>query len=100
MKLTRSLKVALVVMVTLGTLFVAAPGYAWRGHPYWHGGWGWGPYGERTTLITGIATLTTLTTTPIIVTTVTPIIRTDIGGRQGSVSISDDSDSQRGGNAW
>ncbi len=44
MRLARSLKIALVVMVILGTLFAATPGYAWRGHHYWHGGWGFGFY--------------------------------------------------------
>lgn len=51
-----------------------------------------------TTLITGITTLTTLTTTTIIV-TITPIIRIDISGRQGSASISDAAEQQRGGSA-
>ncbi len=39
MGLARSLKIGLAVMVILGTLFMAAPSYAWRGH---HGRWGWG----------------------------------------------------------
>ena len=39
MKSTRGLKVALVVMLILGTLFMATtPSYAWRGHWGW---WGW-----------------------------------------------------------
>jgi hypothetical protein len=47
MRLARSLKIALAVMVILGTLFMAAPSDARRGH---HGRWGghyWGGYHHR-----------------------------------------------------
>lgn len=46
MRLSRSLKIALAVMVILGTLSMAAPAaYAWHGgyHRHWgHRGWGYG----------------------------------------------------------
>ena len=91
MRLARSLKIALAVMVILGTLFMAAPSDARRGH---HGRWGGHYWGDIITAITGITTLTT----PIIglTHTTTPIMVTLTGSRPGCASISGAAAQQRG----